>query len=226
MPSVDRLTFATQLAAQRRVLDIGGQKMANCDPKSPFARLYGQIEQSAREYRIVDYQQQPSVEYVIDFNKPDSIPQIRAVLDAYQPEVILCMEILEHINYHCELMNEMARAVQLYGSTVFITVPNNGNWVFNALGWNRDHSTAFFRDIAYRFVTRSDLGNHAVLVAPCMQKYLWYWWFVYGLAFLQPMSWGFLVTPHNYQSSQNTAKVVETLRAYTAAHFERPKKEA
>jgi hypothetical protein len=219
MFTIDRISFAVQLSAQRRVLDIGGQKMANCDPNSPFARLYSKIEQSAREYRIVDYQQEPSVEYVIDFNKPESIPQIRAVLDEYRPEVILCMEILEHINYHFELMNEMARAVQLYGSTIFITVPNNGNWVFNALGWNHDHSTAFFRDIAYRFVTRSNLGNQSVLVAPCMQKYLWYWWVVYGLSFFQPMSWGFLISTKENQRTLAIESLLSPLQDFTRTAF-------
>jgi hypothetical protein len=28
-----------------------------------------------------------------------------------------------------------------------------------------------------------------------MQKYLWFWWIVYLMAFGQPFSWGFLVEP-------------------------------
>ena len=171
--TVDRLDLAAKLSQAARVLDIGGQKMPDCDPKSPFAAKYAQIERAAKEYRVVDCQREPSVDYVIDFNKPESITQIRNVIDEFNPEVILCMETLEHINYHYELMNEMARSQRLYHSVVFITVPNNGNWVFNALGWNHDHSIAFFRNIAYRFVIRSDLAQGEVLVIPCMQKYLW-----------------------------------------------------
>jgi len=131
------------------------------------------------------------------------------------------METLEHINYHYELMNEMARCVENYSSKVFITIPNNGNWVFNALGWNHDHSTAFFRDIAFRFVTRSDIGKHTVLVAPCMQKYLWYWRIVYILSIMQPFSWGFLITPKDYQPNNEIERIVKTLRAFTNANFRR-----
>ena len=193
--------------------------MANCDPTSPFAIRYADIERSAAEYRIADYQQQPSVDYVIDFNTQESIPLIRKAIDEYKPDVILCMETLEHVNYHYELMNEMAKSVNDNNSKVFITVPNNGNWVFNALGWNHDHSTAFFRDIAYRFVKRSDLGKHVVLAAPCMQKYLWYWRLVYVLSILQPFSWGFLITPKDYQPNNEMERIVKSLRAFTSAHF-------
>jgi len=219
MMPVDRIDLAQRLSSGARVLDIGGQKMANCDPRSPFARAYGQIEQCAEEYRIVDCQKRASVDYVIDFNTPDSIPRIRDVIDAYRPEVILCMETLEHINYHYELMNEMARSLRQYGSVVFITVPNNGNWIFNALGWNEDHSIAFLRDVAYRFVTRSDLGQGRVMVAPCMQKYLWYWWIVYVLSFFRPFNWAFLVTPVNYQPAKEMERTIKSLCAFTAAHF-------
>jgi hypothetical protein len=167
----------------------------------------------------VDYQEQASVDYVIDFNTRDSIPQVRSAIEAYQPEVILCMETLEHVNYHYELMNEMARPLQQDGSVVFITLPNNGNWVFNALGWNHDHSTAFLRDVAYRFITRSDLGQGEVLVAPCMQKYLWYWWVAYALSFFQPFSWGFLVMPRDHRPNPEAARTVDALRAFTAARY-------
>jgi hypothetical protein len=219
MLTVDRIKLAATLAKNARVLDIGGQKMAGCDPNSPFALKYARIEQAAKDYRIVDYQQQPTVDYVLDFNKADSIPRVRSIIDTLRPAVILCMETLEHINFHFELMNEMARAVAEFQSLVFITLPNNGNWVFNALKWNDDHSTAFFRDIAFRFVTRSRLGEHEVLVVPCMQKYLWYWPLVYFLSFFQPFSWGFLILPKEYQPNKEMERSVKSLRDFTAAHF-------
>src|SRR5690606_34164518 len=134
MKTIDRIDFATKLARGARVLDIGGQKMESCDPDSPFAKQYAGIEKAAKEYLIVDYQRQPTVDFVIDFNRAESIGEVRKAIDGVKPEVILCMETLEHINYHYELMNEMARSVELYNSVVFITIPNNGNWVFNALG--------------------------------------------------------------------------------------------
>ncbi len=219
MMTIDRIDFATRLSENARVLDIGGQKMEGCDPKSAFAIKYGLIEKSAHDYRIVDYQPKPSVDYIVNFNEPDSIGQIRDIITGYRPEVILCMETLEHINYHYELMNELARSVETHGSLVFITVPNNGNWVLNVLGWNHDHSLAFFRDIAHRFVERSNLGQHEVLVAPCMQKYLWYWRIVYGLSIMQPLSWGFLITPKGYQPYPAIEPVISALRTYTTKRF-------
>lgn len=216
MITVDRIELAERLASGARVLDIGGQKMATCDPSSPFATRYSAIERVASEYRIADYQMAPTVDYVVDFNKPESIPAIRTILDEYKPDVILCMETLEHVNYHFELMNELARCISVNASKVFITLPNNRNWIFNALGWNQDHSVAFFRDIAYRFVTRSDLGQHCVLVAPCMQTYLWYWRIVFLLSVFQPFSWGFLVTHKTYQPDHGMERFVKSLRAYTA----------
>ena len=217
--TIDRLKFAKEISTGRRVLDIGGQKMENCDPDSPFAKVYGEIEQVASEYMIVDYQRQPAVDFVIDFNQPKSIQEIRETIDQTRPEIILCMETLEHINYHFELMNELARAVDLYKCCVFITVPNNGNWVFNAMGWNRDHSTAFFRDIAYRFAGRSDLGNHHLLMSPCMQKYLWYWKFVYVLSLFQPFSWGVLAMPTPVPEHFSSLSDVKFMEGYTRSKF-------
>jgi hypothetical protein len=111
------------------------------------------------------------------------------------------METLEHLNLHFECMNQLAHAVSAYGAEVFITVPNNGNWIFNALGWNHDHCVAFFRDIAMRFVSRSNLGRHEVTEIPCMQKYLWYWPLVYAASFFQPMNLGFHIRPRTEPAS-------------------------
>jgi len=192
--TIDRLRFAADLASGHRVLDIGGQKMPNCDPKSAFAREYAKIQASAADYRIVDYQDTPLVDYRLDFNQQGCAEKLRSIIDDYKPNVILCMETLEHVNYHFEAMNAMAHAVEKYEASVFITVPNNGNWVFNALGWNRDHSIAFFRDIAERFVGRSDLGRFDVKTYGCMQTYVTGWWIVYAMSFFQPFSWGFWIT--------------------------------
>jgi hypothetical protein len=166
------------------------------DPKkSRFLAAYCAIREAAREYRIVDCHDVPPGHYEIDFNREGSVAALRDALFAYRPEVILCMETLEHVNYRYEMMNAMATAVSEWGATVFITIPNNGNWIFNALGWNWDHSVAFFENIARRFVFRSNLGQHAVDMLPCFQKYLPCWWLVYAAAFFQPFSWGFVVRP-------------------------------
>jgi len=218
---VDRLVHARELSRDKRVLDIGGGGMpagqgfvsgfeALCykmielfcgklpkPSESAFAHAYGSIRKFAKEYRIVDYHDVPDGSYLIDLNKEGSVHALHEAIDDYQPEVILCMETLEHLNYHYEAMNELARSISKYGSTVFITLPNNNNWVLNALGWNHDHSVAFFRDIAERFIRRSNLGRHELTVIPCMQKYVWYWWIVCMLSFFQPFAWGFTIRPKN-----------------------------
>lgn len=195
MQIIDRITYASSLAAGKRVLDIGGQKMSYTDPDSAFSRQYARISEGASEYRVVDVQDVPGVDYVLDLNKPACVATLRDVIADYRPEVILCMETLEHLNCHFEVMNVIAEAIERDRSTAFITLPNNGNWVINALGWNHDHCIAFFRDIADRFVSRSELGAHEVENYACIQKYLWYWWVVHILAFGQPLSWGFTIRP-------------------------------
>jgi hypothetical protein len=188
------MKFAAEISAGRKVLDIGGQKMPEDTPEMSFSKEYAKIAKAAGEYRIVDYQRAPTVNYVVDFNKSESIPAIRRIIAEYKPDVILCMETLEHINYHHELMNELARGITDYNTEVFITLPNNDNWVIDAMGWNNDHSIVFIKDVAKRFVMRSDLGTHNVAMYGCFGRSRWYWWIVYTLALFQPLSWGFHVT--------------------------------
>ncbi|MEI9959684.1 MAG: hypothetical protein WDM76_00730 [Limisphaerales bacterium] len=212
----DRLVFAREVAKGRRVLDVGGAGMPACDKPhvhgvpsvgirkgsdpttSPFALAYQAIRSGAREYRVVD-QPQPGkdllIDHPLDLNHPDSVAALSKVLAEYRPEVILCMETLEHLNYHFEIMNEFARCVERDRAEVFISLPNNANWILNALGWNHDHCVGFFREIAARFVSRSDLGNHEVIYVPCFQKYLWYWPLAYAASFCQPFSLGFHIKP-------------------------------
>lgn len=205
--------FAAGLTKGKRVLDIGGRPMppppkdirvlgpnslslkAATPNDHPFTKLYSRISGSATEYRVIDMRDEPGVDYVLNLNEAGSVDKLRAILAEYRPEVILCMETLEHCNYHYEAMNEMARAVQEHRAEVFITLPNNGNWIFNFLGWNHDHCVAFFRDVAVRFVSRSNLGQHRITVYACLQKYLWYWWLAYVISFFQPFSWGFHIQP-------------------------------
>ena len=94
MKRVDRLTYAAVLAKGKRVLDIGGQKMPDCDPESPFARVYSGISQGASEYRVADYQNVPGVDYVADLNTDEGLAVLRKAVESYQPQVILCMDVL------------------------------------------------------------------------------------------------------------------------------------
>ncbi len=219
----DRLVIAKSLSEGKRVLDVGGLGMVYHPPRSgllpvllkcvhrflqllsrrkkvtaqdsAFANALRGPAAVASEHRIVDFQPDPKVNYLIDLNKRESPQQMREAIDAFKPEVILCMECLEHVNYRHEVMNEFARAIDEYGATVFVTIPNNANWIFNSLGWNFDHSAAYFKGIAHRCVSRSDLGQHDLTMYGCMSRYVWYWWVVYALSFFQPFGFGFVVRP-------------------------------
>lgn len=193
---VDRLDVARELAEGARVLDIGGALMPETGEEDAFAKRYRRIRAGAREYRVVDYQAKPGVDDIVDLNREGSVEALWRIVEEYRPEVVLAMEVLEHVNYHFEAMNVLARAVGELGSTVWISLPNNASWVVNIQkSWWHDHSVAFFRDIAWRFVTRSALGGYEVLAAPCMGHHVRWWPLVYAAAFAQPMSWGFLVRP-------------------------------
>ncbi|MEI8138706.1 MAG: hypothetical protein WCI03_02435 [bacterium] len=215
--TTDRLEFAAKLSRGKRVLDIGGRGMAPCDrpgvygpnllklkgdtaDNSPFARSYHRIAENAKDYRVLDIRNEPDVQYVVNLSEHGCVKRLHDILCDYQPELILCMETLEHVSYHYEVLNEIAGAVSRYGSAAFITLPNNKNWIFNVLGWNHDHIIAFFPDIADRFIRRSDLSVHDIQRIPCFQKYLWYWWLAYALSGFQSFSIGFLITPHNQRA--------------------------
>lgn len=205
---VDRLRYAAELCRGKSVLDIGGHKYVDVEHTRlhqfamnithktnlpPFVAEYHRIQEGAKDYRVVDIQQTPATDYVLDLNQPSSVPSLRKIIEEYQPEVILCMETLEHVNCHFEVMNEISRAINQFSAVTYITLPNNGNWVLNALGWNNDHILGFFRQMAWQFVVRSDLGCHEVVMQRCMQKYVWYWRPVYWLSGGQPFSWGFVI---------------------------------
>jgi len=212
----DRLVFASNLAKGKRTLDIGGRGMPpmpevidNVKMRGPttfsfkkenpaesvFANLYRSIGAGASEYRIVDARNEPDVHYPLNLSEKGCIEKLRQIISDYKPEVILCMETLEHCNYHFEAMNEMAAATSQFGTEIFITLPNNANWILNWMGWNHDHSIAFLPDVSRRFVGRSDLGQHQVTYIPCFQKYLWYWRLAYTASFCQPFSLGFHIKP-------------------------------
>jgi hypothetical protein len=189
-----RLGLAETLSRGRRVLDIGGRKMAGNDEKYPkFARAYQKVHDAAKEHRIVDVQNDPQVDYVIDLNRREGVDTLAGAIADYRPEVILCMETLEHLNYHYETMNVIAGAVRDLDAVTLITLPNNSNWIVNHLIGITDHNTAFFKDVAWRFITRSGLGQFEVVPFPCTGTYLWYWRIAYAAAGFQSTSLGFLI---------------------------------
>ena len=192
---VDRLQFAAKISTGNKVLDIGGQHPMNHDVKHPFGQSYRKIMECAAVYNIFDRDPKPGVKYVGDLNTPRGRHLLSAALAEYRPRVVLCMEILEHLSYPCEVMGILADYLRSEpGICLFITLPNNGNWVINALNWHGDHSMAFFKTVAMRFISRSPLGSANIVMRPCMQKYQWYWWIIYLAAFGQPINWGFIIT--------------------------------
>ena len=189
---IDRFEYATKLSAGKRVLDIGGALMPGTDPDHPFAKAYSKISIGAKEYKVVDYQDLPTVDYILDLNYDKNVKELEKIIEDYKPEVILCMEFLEHINYHYEIMQVLARAVGSLNSVVLITLPNSDNWFWKLLGWDTDHVMGFNRGTATNLITRSNLGKHNVKYVPLVSgKYKWYWFFVHILTFCQSFSLAF-----------------------------------
>ena len=189
---IDRFAHAAKLAHGRRVLDIGGQHPRNHDITHPFGVSYRKIADASSAYEVFDRDSKPGVKYVGDLNQKEGRERLAAALRDYKPETIFCMEILEHLNYPCEIMDLLSDyLLSNKDATLFLTIPNNGSWVLNALNWHTDHNVAFFKSIASRFVGRSGLGRCSIIMRPCMQRYKWYWWIIYLASFCQPFNWGF-----------------------------------
>jgi len=200
---IDRLTFAAKVVQGKRVLDIGGQHPMNHDLSHPFGLAYRRIAEGAAGYEVFDRDQKPGVKFAGDLNTEEGRALLVSTLAAYRPQVVLCMEILEHLNYPCEIMDQLADYVlREPQAEVFITLPNNGNWILNALNWHYDHNIALFKTIAMRFVGRSRLGRCAITMYPCVQRYRWYWWLIYAAAFGQPLNWAFHITQNKGGSNQ------------------------
>lgn len=186
---IDRLQFASAISLGKSVLDIGGQHPLNHSEQHPFGASYRKISESATRYDVFDRDMKPGVSYGGDLNTQQGRELLATALSVQQPQVILCMEILEHINHPCAVMDLLASYLkENKDATLFITLPNNGNWLLNAMNWHTDHNVAFFRSIAMRFVGRSGLGEMNITMYPCMQRYRWYWFLVYLLALGQPLN--------------------------------------
>jgi hypothetical protein len=192
MRVVDRLRFAAELSRGKRVLDIGGKWPFDQPPGNPFRKAYEPIAQAASQYEILDWN---GGKYIADLSTRSGLASLADALRDYRPEVVLCMETLEHLKYPFELLDITSTWLLTGGECLFLTVPNNGNWVLNALGWHvTDHNFAFFGSTAMNMVRKSALGQCQIEMYACMQKYLWYWWLVYLIALGQPISWGFKVS--------------------------------
>lgn len=193
---VDRFQYAASLTKGKRTLDIGGYMPAKQGVTIPLFNAYRGIYEGASQYECFDRDEFQEVEKRRDLNTTNGLAALRDVLAEYKPEVILCMEILEHLNYPCVVMDAIAEYLRKNPKAeAFITIPNNANWVLNARGWDTDHNVSFFKGTATRFVTRSDLGKFNIVMRPCMQTYKWYWRLIYLASFRQPINWGFHILP-------------------------------
>jgi hypothetical protein len=192
---IDRLEMASRLAQGKRVLDIGGVGMGG-DKKSvgvPFAgdgyvRGLRSVEQNASAYRTVDID--PRANDVIDLSSETGPSQLGAVINQFKPELIVCMETLEHL---CNA-SEVLRVMGTTGCEIWITLPNNRNPLLDWLGWNYDHCFRFCPDTATRFVQRV-LPGRTVRAYDCFQKYLWYWPLAYAAGGFRGMNVGLQVMP-------------------------------
>lgn len=187
---IDRLVHAAKLAAGKRVLDLGGALQPGTDKASIFARTYSAIHDAAREYRVVDFQDKPGVDYVLDFNRAESIPALRKIVAEYKPELILCMEMLEHVNRHTDILDVLAEAVDT-GAKVFISIPNVFNWIPFWMNWHDWHILVFTRGIASRFISHSALGRHSIKLFGTFGRYRAWWREAYAACLFQPLSWAF-----------------------------------
>lgn len=191
---IDRLKFAAELSRNKRVLDIGGQHPFDHDPAHKFCVAYKKISEESAEYEILDKENKEGVKYVTDLDSREGRELLAEILRDYRPDVLLCMEVFEHMKYPCEVMDIIGQWLIDSDAVFFMTLPNNGSWVLNALNWHCDHNVAFFKTIAQRFVIRSRLGKCDIEMYPCMQTYHWYWLIAYIAALYQPFNWGFKIT--------------------------------
>ena len=196
MQHVDRHVMARELSRGRRVLDIGGVGMGSKQESrwSPVrshaqracGREYNKIREAASRYETLDYR--PGADWECDLNNPGELPKI---LRSCEPDVIICMECLEHLAYPGMVVQAIGEAVQR-GSVAWFTVPNPWHWVWWVLGWHYDHTLLFTREMGLRFFSRVS-SDFRVTYYQCTQRYVPYWWIIYLAGFLQPENHGFLL---------------------------------
>jgi 2-polyprenyl-3-methyl-5-hydroxy-6-metoxy-1,4-benzoquinol methylase len=203
MKPKDRIEVAIELCRGKRVLDIGGSRMEP-DATHPFDKAYRQISVVSKEYKIADIN--PQADAVVDLNTRCGVLDLAQCLAIYRPDVILCMETLEHLNRAGEVMDFIASHVQR-GAVALITLPNNDPWTMLVrcewmLGWMRHHLVAFTRrNVARNFITASALRHCAVAEFDAIGKQYWFWPLLYLAAGCQGFSFGYIIQKKENQNA-------------------------
>ncbi len=135
---IDRIGVAQCLAAGRRVLDIGGEGPILDNVAPLLAREYRLLREVCHEYKCLDIKGKP--DYQADLNTESGMLTLALALDNYRPEVVLAMEVLEHLQRPDKVVSLIASAVQ-NGATAWITVPNAGNWIVQKVLYDPKHDT-------------------------------------------------------------------------------------
>ena len=206
----DRLMFARDLVAGRRVLDIGGSGMKSdytgkvrrlglFSKKPPhlmkFGLPYQSFRDSASEYKALDISS--DAHYQADLNSKLGLITLEEALKSYKPNTITAMEVFEHVTNISNCLAVIADYMHESDAELFITLPNNANWIFNAMGFNHDHVYAFFPDIADRMIHRSPLAEWSIERVMFHPRYMWWWRAMYLASGCQPSSIGFVVNRRN-----------------------------
>ena len=193
MELICRHRYAHALCHGERVLDIGGALMPlKTDTTSAYAQMYRQVRRDSASYKVVDNH---DADYPVDLNSPYCGSVLCwAILD-FQPEVILCMETLEHVRQHLCVLEQCAWAIAHLGCDVFITLPSVTNWIPHVAGWHDHHLFAFTGGMARRFVQASSLGKLPMREYACFGRWRWWWWAAYAATGFQPLSYAFHIVP-------------------------------
>ena len=188
-----RHEIAAEMCKGKRVMDIGGSLMPDTSADSPFARMYTHRRLQAAAYHNIDVHGER--EETIDFNCFGCGRTLRKAMSVFQPQVILCMEFLEHVHYHAEVMDAMAWWMRKRKSEVraLITLPAGDNWVTHQAGWHLDHLFAFTKGMAERFIRRSPLKEFPIHTFDSVGKWHKAAIPVWVLAGFRPISYGFVI---------------------------------
>lgn len=181
---IDRLEYAKRLCAGKRVVDIGGARMTP-DGDSLFDREYKKLRSVAGEYTLVD--KWGGADVVIDFDT-DAITLPPC-------DVVLCMEVLEHLRNP----GHVCRAIAETGAEVFITVSRATGFMryieANGLGryWGKcEHLYSFPRHHLDVFL-RHNFPERTRTVFPCLCRYSKLWPLVWLATLGRGLSWGVVV---------------------------------
>lgn len=183
----DRFTWAGDFCEGKTVLDIGGSGAGDGEVDNPYYRALHAYQERCGEYTCADVKVEADI--VVNLN---TLYGVKMVLDeAKKREVVVLMEILEHIPLGGYLLYRLVRETSC---DILVTLPANDNWVLNALRWDYDHVCGFTMDTAERFVGRACGGYRPFRYTPLIGKYTRAWQPVYWLSGGKPISHGFQIT--------------------------------